>query len=104
MQYLCIGTYTIQKQGMNIIISFTLCSFLVYPIMFICILISLSNDRFVSCIIMCVWVHYQGLLYIYIIHTIVIWMPYVHIVSLCKDVLMLMMFGIVIKMGTNVAD
>ena len=49
---------TIQKQCMKIIISFTLCSFLVYPIMFICILISLSNDRFVSCIIMCLCVHY----------------------------------------------
>ena len=29
--------------------------------MFICILIFLSNDRFVSCIIMCVWVQYIAL-------------------------------------------
>ena len=62
---------TIQKQCMNIIISFILCSFLVYPIMFICILISLSNDRVVSCIIMCVWVHYPAI----IIHH-----PHVHVV------------------------
>ena len=62
---------TIQKQCMNIIISFTLCSFLVYPIMFICTLISLSTDRFVSCIIMCVWVHYPPI----IIHH-----PHVHVV------------------------
>ena len=53
---------TIQKQCMNIIISFTLCSFLVYPFMFICTLISLSTDRFVSCIIMCVWVHYPPII------------------------------------------
>ena len=39
--------------------------------MFICILISLSNDRFVSCIIMCVWVHYPP---------IIIRHPYVHVV------------------------
>ena len=61
----------IQKQFMNIIISLTLCSFLVYPIMFICTLISLSIDRFVSCIIMCVWVHYPPI----IIHH-----PHVHVV------------------------
>ena len=39
--------------------------------MFICILISLSNDYFVSCIIMCVWVHYPPI----IIHH-----PHVHVV------------------------
>ena len=61
---------TIQKQCMNIIISFNLCSFLVYPIMFICILISLSNDHLVSCIIICVWVRYPPI----IIHH-----PHVHV-------------------------